>query len=238
MCLHDMMVVQPILMPEPTETTILNRLIKVLVALLQADIATLVTSGLHLLRQIMPFDLQPGLYEVLEHEGTLELLDAQGSVALYRKRQKVRFLQDHIIAYQDKAWGDGEIFAHYRCVPSVPVDRYREGHYYRVLISLRQTKNRGDVEEFHIERTIRDGFVREVEDLQTEIDHRTQQLTIRVIFPAARCPKAVSVIEQKRARTIRLGPQALQTLPDGRTQVTWKTDKVKVYEAYVLRWEW
>ena len=52
----------------------------------------------------------------------------------------------------------GNPFAAYRCAPGKAVDRYREGHRWRVLISLRQTKNKGDVEEFFIEREIRDGF--------------------------------------------------------------------------------
>jgi hypothetical protein len=43
------------------------------------------------------------LYEVLEHESTLELLDARGVTAHFRKRQKVCYLQDNIIAYQDQA---------------------------------------------------------------------------------------------------------------------------------------
>ena len=51
-----------------------------------------------------------GLYEVLEYESTLELLDASGKCARFSKRQRVRYLQNNIIAYQDQAWGDGEIF--------------------------------------------------------------------------------------------------------------------------------
>ena len=106
-------------------------------------------------KQAEPLD---GMYEVLSYEARLELLDPTGRHAVYRKRQRVRFLQDHIIAYQDQAWGDGNPFAAYRCAPGKAVDRYREGHRWRVLISLRQTKNKGDVEEFFIEREIRDGF--------------------------------------------------------------------------------
>ena len=48
-----------------------------------------------------------GMYEVLEYVSTLELKDNKGKQALFRKREKVRYLQDNIIAYQDQAWGDG-----------------------------------------------------------------------------------------------------------------------------------
>lgn len=90
---------------------------------------------------------QRGLYEVLAHTSTLELCDPQGKRAIYKKNQRVRFLQNNTIVYQDMAWGDGDIFAEYDCTPGVPVDRYQEGHRWQVLISLRETKNRGDVEE-------------------------------------------------------------------------------------------
>ena len=50
-----------------------------------------------------------GMYEVLDYESTLELKDRGGKRATFKKREKVRYLQDNVIAYQDQAWGDGEI---------------------------------------------------------------------------------------------------------------------------------
>ena len=45
--------------------------------------------------------------------------------------------------------GDGDIFVDYKCSPGVLVDRWN------VLISLRETKNAGDVTNFYIERTVK-----------------------------------------------------------------------------------
>ena len=56
-----------------------------------------------------------GMYEVLDYESTLELQDKCGERAIFRKRGKVRYLQDNIIAYQDQAWADGESLLNYRC---------------------------------------------------------------------------------------------------------------------------
>jgi hypothetical protein len=36
-------------------------------------------------------------------------------------------MQDNVIAYQDQAWGDGEILLNYRCTPGTPVDRPLNG---------------------------------------------------------------------------------------------------------------
>ena len=68
-----------------------------------------------------------GMYEVLEYESVLELKDDVGKKAAFRKRELVRYRQNNIIAYQDHAWGDGEILIDYRCTPGVVVDRYRPG---------------------------------------------------------------------------------------------------------------
>ena len=189
-------------------------------------------------RLFLLFAPSPGTYEVLEHIVTLELKDAKGKKAIYRKHQRVRFTQDNVIAYQDKAWGAGEIFADYKCSPGVAVDRYKEGHRYRVLISLRETKNKGDEETIHIERTVLNGFTRSRENIQTDIDHRMHKLSISVIFPKRRLPKMVNLIEQNTTRTTPLDHRHFDTLPDGRCQVTWKTDKPRLFEAYIILWEW
>ena len=179
-----------------------------------------------------------GMYEVLDYESCLELVDAKGKKAILNKCERVRFLQDNIIAYQDKAWGDGNIFANYKCSPGVEVDRYREGHRYRVLISLRQTKNRGDVEEFRIQRTITNGFRKSWEHFQTEIDHVTHKMALSIIFPRKRTAKQVILIEQNSTRSEILSARHWMTLPDGRRQVTWRCQKPRLFEAYILRWQW
>ena len=83
-----------------------------------------------------------GMYEVIEYESTLELKDRGGKKATFKKREKVRYLQDNVIAYQDQAWGDGEILVNYRCTPGTPVDRYRSGYKTYILIVFLSTENK------------------------------------------------------------------------------------------------
>lgn len=213
-------------------------ILRTIVPFLNSDIVGLLIALWRLARLMVSSKVHEGMYEVLEYDTCLELRDVQGQEAVFFKRQRVRFLQNNIVAYQDQAWGDGEIFADYKCSPGVPVDRYRDGHRYTVLISLRGTKNRGDTEEFHIERTIKHGFTQNAENFQTEVNHTTRSLSISVIFPEARLPKSIMLTEQNSTRSIPLGPEHQWKLPDGRLKVQWSTDKPRLFEAYVMRWEW
>jgi len=179
-----------------------------------------------------------GIYEVLEYETVLELLDREGIEATIYKRQKVRYLHDHIIAYQDQAWGDGEILVDYKCSPGHPVDRYQFGHKTIILISLREEKTKGDIDEFNIQWGMKDGFRKPVESWSTVNQHMTKNLKVRVIFPESRPPLAVTILAGKRRKEHTLGDISKIKLPDGRWQVTWEMSKPKLYEEYILKWKW
>ena len=179
-----------------------------------------------------------GMYEVLEYESILELLDPGGRQAIFHKRQRVRYLQDNIIAYQDQAWGDGRILLDYRCTPGFPVDRYELGHKTIILISLREAKQRGDVDEFNIQWGIKDGFRNSQESWETEINHRTRHFRLRVIFPPDRPPLRRVCIEASRQVTNSISGELLCKLPDGRSQVVFDLKRPRLNERYILKWEW
>jgi hypothetical protein len=179
-----------------------------------------------------------GMYEVVNYESTLELQDKAGRRANLRKHQKVRYLQNNIIAYQDQAWGDGEILIDYSCSPGKVVDCYRPGQKTFLLISLRETKQRGDVDEFDIEWRITDGFTRSSELWETEIRHRTKRLKVEVIFPKSRPPLRLWIVEQLRRRRQQLDHDARRQLSDGRWLATWETESPRLNERYQLQWEW
>ena len=120
-----------------------------------------------------------GLYKILDYDSTLELVDATGNLAVFKRRQHVKFLQDYINTFPDYAWEDGQIFADYQCSPGQVVDHYQEGDRWNILISLRETKNRGDIADFYIERTVKNGFTKAEESCEIEIrrgEFRLQQV--------------------------------------------------------------
>jgi len=179
-----------------------------------------------------------GVYEVLDYESTLEIHNSKGARATFRKLKKVRYLQDNIIAYQDYGWGDGEILLNYRTSRGKAVDRYRSGYKTYVLLSLRDVKNRGDIDEFNIQWNIRNGFLTEDGYWATDISNRTKQINVNVIFPKSRPPQRLSIEESNRKRTRDLELDARKQLPNGRWRVTWEKKNPKLYEIYILRWIW
>jgi hypothetical protein len=214
---------------------LVDKLIDVLLALPWPEV---LKDAWKLVQKAMEGRADRGLYEVLRYESTLELKDGRGERAAFEKREKVRYLQDNVIAYQDQAWGDGKILVNYRCSPGRPVDRYRSGHKTYILISRREVKNKGDTDDFNIEWRIRQGFLRRTEQWETHVKHRTKHLKINVIFPKSRPPRCSTLIEGNRQRSQNLGKSAQVLLPDGRWLVAWETHKPRLYEVYVLQWDW
>jgi len=190
------------------------------------------------MRNASPFPTDRGLYEVLEYESILELKDKLGENAYFCKREKVRYLQNSIIAYQDQAWGDGDILLNYRCTPGTPVDRYRPGNRTYILISLRNVRNKGDIDEFKIEWGIHKGFLRPSELWETDVSHPTRQMTIQIVFPKMRPPTRVGLIESNLRKTTSLSQEGISQYPDGRWLVKWETQSVRLNEKYIIEWDW
>lgn len=179
-----------------------------------------------------------GLYEVLEYESTVMLHDRDGKRATVKKRERVRYLQDNIIAYQDQVWGDGEIMKGYRCSPGVPVDEYRSGHKTLVLISLREEKRKGDIDEFNITWGMKNGFLIEDGYWATAISHKTKQVRVNVIFPKDRPPLHTAAVDSARKRKNSAGKLSLSQRPDGRWLVAWQMKAPRQFDNYLLKWKW
>ncbi len=179
-----------------------------------------------------------GMYEVLDYESTLEILDDKGKAATFQEYKKVRFLQDEIIAFQDYAWGDGEILIDYKTSRGKAVDRHRSGYKTYILLSLREVKNKGDVDEFDISWGLNNGFLKPDGYWATHISHKMKRAKVNVILPKSRPPLRVVVEENQRRRTYVLGSEHFKQLSDGRWKITWETRKPKLYEMYTVRWDW
>ncbi len=143
-----------------------------------------------------------------------------------------------MIAFQDHAWGDGEILRDYKTSTGVLVDQYRSGFKTHLLLSLREEKNRGDVDVFNISWGIHKGFLVSDGFWDTDITQRTKRIRVHVIFPKDRPPRRVTMQESNRRRTHYLGGEYRKKLSDGRVKVTWEKKNPCLYEHYLMKWRW
>jgi hypothetical protein len=195
-------------------------------------------EAIKVIRQVISGSATEGTYEVLDYDIKLELKDPEGKKAFVRKRERVKYLQNNIIAFQDQAWGDGKILQNYKCSPGVPVDKYRSGYKTHILISLREVKNQGDIDEFNIQWGISRGFLSPTGFWATDVDHKTDIVRVQVVFPKSRSPVKASVLEKDLQHVSLIGKDYITHLPDGRWLLAWEQEKPRRYEQYILRWEW
>ena len=217
------------------------KLWEIALALLNRDVLAIlrdvIASGDDLLRFLLGLHRQ-GIYEVLDHDTKLELCDAKGQLAQVTRRQTVRFLQDHLVAFTDYAWGDGQTLAEYTCRPGLPVDVYDDGAKKTILISLRETKGRGDVLRFCIQRKIVAGFGKRQEWWETEIYHRTRRLRVVILFPKGRSCRRAVVVQRSNGRTTTLGEEHFCFHQDGRQRLAWEVKRPKLHDRYTIKWLW
>ena len=223
---------------QSTVSGLIRRIGGVAVELLRTSWPAIVDGLWQLVRLLIKRRLSEGLYEILDYDLTLDLGDRKGRRAVFRRRQKVRFLHDHVIAYQDEAWGDGDVVADYHCSPGVPVDIFQVGSRHQILISLRQTKNRGDVVEFHIERKVRNGFTKEKEWLEVETRYPTRRLHITILFPTGRPCQKAWIVSRRSDRVVNLSSNRFSRTSAGRQVLSWDKMRPAQGEAYTLCWTW
>jgi hypothetical protein len=182
---------------------------------------------------------KPRMYEVLDYESTLELLDSKGENAIFQKVEKVKFMQDNIIAFQDQAWSDGKFLREYMVSPGEPVDRYRKGYKTIILISLRDIVNKGDIKKFMIKWKIKGGFKKKHGFWETSVDHKTKNITIQVIFPEDRPPIGIIVVREPTRLKRKIKQSCLkEQLSDDRWIITWNISNPRIDERYILNWDW
>lgn len=179
-----------------------------------------------------------GMYEVLEEETTIELLDVKGKVARITKHKRVRYLQNYITTYPIVMWGEGEFPIDFKVSPGVIGDQYKKGHKTILNVSLREEKDKGDIDYFDISWGIQKGFTMKTESWSTGIRHRTHQVKVTIIFPKKRPPKRVKLIETASRRSKLLAENNITELSNGKWRIMWKKRKPKRNEEYMIQWEW
>ena len=178
------------------------------------------------------------MYEVMDYQSTLEILDPRGMVAKFNKTEKVRFLQDNVIAIQDQLWGVNKRIFDYKCTPGVPVDFYTSGHKTLVIISLREIQSKGDGLDLNMQWYLKGDRIGKKGIWETYVNQYTRKIKLNILFPEERPPIRVWIKEGNRKKVIEIEKNTITKLPDKQWQLTWEKKNPILYETYSMKWEW
>jgi hypothetical protein len=149
-------------------------------------------------------------YELLAQEHEWDLVRPDGSLAVHRKRLRVRYL-NQAISVVDFAWGDGNLFAEYSCDPGRVVDQFAANGQLWVLISLGGLRRRGEEETLTFNRAIGDGFLNTTEWIEAD-SLEGRRVSLRIVFPKNRPPERVE-ITRRRPALLRRRAEHREVLP-------------------------
>lgn len=183
-------------------------------------------------------DFYGGIYEVLNHENIWELDDVHGSQVTHTKNMQVKFIQNNVIAIEDFIWGDGVFMKDYSCTPGHVADTYKSGSRTNVLISIRDVKNKGDIENFEFKRKIVDGFKSSSEWVEIMPIYRTRKLNIKVVFPIGRPCKRATLTTNANGAAKPIQRSEIESQPDGRQAINLVFENPKIREVFTIRWDW
>jgi len=183
-------------------------------------------------------DIYGGLYETLYHQNVWELVDAEGKEVLHTKKMKIKFIQNNVISIPDYVWGDGDCLVDYICEPGKIADVYQSGSRTNVLVSLRESKKRGDVMDLIFRRKILNGFMNDSEWVEVDFSTMTKDFELLVIFPKNRpCKRATLTIRSKVAVS-EIDNSKFKVLDDGRHALALNFKNPPIREMYTVRWDW
>jgi len=220
---------------------LLERLLELLRLLASLDLPALLARAFDLvrvLRRLLRRHACHYSYEILTLETTVELCDPRGDRAIVRRRKRIRFLQDDVVAVTERVWGTGFFSEGYRCSPGVAVDFYEEGSRWTVLISLRETRKRGDTLALETSRTMLGSFPDDRCWWEEEIYQPTAQISVTIIFPKERRCRRATLTQRSRDHAVTLPRQRLRFLSDGRQALTWQADHPQLHDLYRIAWSW
>src|SRR3990172_7290352 len=98
-------------------------------------------------------------YETIWFHGRLEILDKEGRVAVFCRRQRIRFLEDGVAEFIDRVWGEGVLFAGYETGSMSIIEAIATRKGYAVVLALPRAFARGETFEVVTERRIVGAFV-------------------------------------------------------------------------------
>ena len=167
-------------------------------------------------------------YETIKFSARLEFLNRRG-VAIFSRRQRIRFLEDGVGTFFDLAWGEGVLFANYtagslRILDAIPT---RKG--YIVALALPRLFRRGETFEVDIRRRIVGSFLDDQVYWDTAMRVPTELLSVDIVPPPGRRIRYPEIIAP---------PQGDFDASESPARLRLRVKQPAVDIPYRLTWSW
>lgn len=141
---------------------------------------------------VPPKDAFP--YETIKYGGRLEMLDKEGNVATFTRRQRIRFLEDNVAVFFDRVWGEGVLFANYSAKSMRIIDAIPTTKGYVVPLALPRRFSKGEVFDVVTHRRIVGAFLPDMAYWDSAMHAPTELLALDVVAPRTRRFRSPEII--------------------------------------------
>jgi hypothetical protein len=168
-------------------------------------------------------------FETIKFSGRVEILDREGRVARFRRRQRIRFLEDGVSVFFDRIWGEGVLLAGYQTSSLRIIDAIPSRKGYVIALALPRPFSRGEVLDIETERRIVGAFVYDWGYWDSAMAVPTELLAIDVRTPAG--------LNMRRPDIVAPAHGQMDATASHR-HLTFRVSKPALDIPYKLRWNW
>jgi hypothetical protein len=174
-----------------------------------------------------PHDRYP--FETIKFSGRVEILDKEGQVARFKRRQRIRFLEDGVSVFFDRIWGEGVLLAGYKTGALRIIDALPTRKGYVIVLALPRPFKRGEILDIETERKIVGAFVYDWGYWDSAMGVPTELLAIDVRTPAG--------LKMSRPDVVAPAHGQMDANVSER-HLTFRVSKPALDIPYKLRWNW
>lgn len=191
-------------------------------------------------------------WQVLKSEHTWDISTFDGSMATVTLKRLLRFLVDEVVAIHEVVrQGDGTLVSCESCggrpggamkklVAGTEIDGDRPGSPKRRILQVGEMSRRGERFETITTQTLSGAFLKPREDAAVVVRQPTDEVFMKVVWPAGRAPRSVSLTVNRGFGNRGPTEDVIGSLRTdrGRKKFERSFPDPQVGDEYVIHWDW
>ncbi len=168
-------------------------------------------------------------YETIKFTGRLNFLDSDRTVAVFSRRQRVRFLEDDVGVLFDRIWGEGVLVGSYLAPGLKMMEPIRTPSGYALPLGLPRLFRKGETFEIVSHRRIVGAFSEKSGYWDTSMSKPTELIQITVVTPPGMTINNPEILAP---------PRGDMDLTRNANSLKFRVTRPAISGPYRLRWAW